>query len=533
MHLYAKAHSVAAILAATRLAVLNAGLASSISLIKHATHSTALIACVLFGFCVNFPPALANPSSMPPNILIFLADDLGWNDVGYHGSIIETPNIDRLAAEGIELDRFYVQPSCSPTRAGLMTGKSPIRLGMSRPLAKNEVFGLPLEEKILPQYFADIGYQRHMVGKWHLGKHTRQQLPNARGFEHFYGSLTGGIGYWNKVHGGGYDWQRNGKTVREEGYITHLTVQEVTTLLDSRDINRPNLMYVAFQAPHIPNEAPQVTVGKYAHAADSERASHAAMVDEMDQAIGQILAAYRAHNMLDNTIVLFMSDNGGLIKPSKDPTKQTGLEKFGVLLAEWFDRPIPGPDGLEFIVSNVIDPGSDNSPLPGGKMYVDEGGVRVPALVWWPNTLTPRVHTQPVTISDVLPTLLEAVGKSENIPSDLDGRSQWRALLGEPADIADFVVTGFFDRAIFRWPWKLHPAVDDKPARLYNVAADPSELENRVDQHPDIVAVLSKRLEDWPVGPQQEIPVWDLIFDPDTFGGEEDRVPWAEAVLDH
>ena len=145
-----------------------------------------------------------------------------------------------------------------------MTGKVPMRLGIYRPLNKNSELSLPLNEQILPQYLAKVGYQRFMVGKWHLGHYKSAMLPNQRGFEHFYGSLTGGIGYWNKVHGGGYDWQRNGVTVREEGYATHLLVDEVRMLLEARDKNRPNLMYAAFQAPHLPNEAPAETIAKNA-----------------------------------------------------------------------------------------------------------------------------------------------------------------------------------------------------------------------------------------------------------------------------
>ena len=208
--------------------------------------------------------SIAAQAAGKPHILIILADDLGWNDVGYHGSPIQTPNIDRIASEGIELDRFYVQPTCSPTRAGLMTGKLPQRFGIYRPLNKTTERSVPLEEQLLPEYLADQGYQSFMVGKWHLGHHRRAMLPNQRGFEHFYGSLTGGIGYWNKVHGGGYDWQRNGKTAREDGYVTHLLVEEIRTLIEGRDKQRPNFMYAAFQAPHLPNEAPQETIDKYA-----------------------------------------------------------------------------------------------------------------------------------------------------------------------------------------------------------------------------------------------------------------------------
>ena len=166
-----------------------------------------------------------------PNIVVILADDLGWNDVGYHGSEIRTPNLDRLASEGVELDRFYVQPSCSPTRSSLMTGKSSRRLGIHRPLGKNEGDGLGLDERILPQYLGALGYQPVMVGKWHLGHYVPDYFPQSRGFEHFYGYLTGGIGYWDHNHGGGHDWQRNGETLREEGYSTHLLADEAVRLL--------------------------------------------------------------------------------------------------------------------------------------------------------------------------------------------------------------------------------------------------------------------------------------------------------------
>ena len=134
-----------------------------------------------------------------PNIVLIMADDLGWKDLGYHGSEIETPNIDGLAADGLMLERFYVQPICSPTRAAVMTGKSAARLGLYRPISKLDPGGLPLEEKLLPEVLGDAGYQSLMVGKWHLGHVERAYFPQARGFEHFYGHVTGGIGYWDHI----------------------------------------------------------------------------------------------------------------------------------------------------------------------------------------------------------------------------------------------------------------------------------------------------------------------------------------------
>ena len=161
-----------------------------------------------------------------PNVLLILADDLGWNDVGFHGSEIRTPTLDALAAAGVSLEQYHSQPTCTSTRAALMTGKSPQRLGIYRQFAKYATEGLPAEEKTLADYLKAQGYQTWLVGKWHLGYARQEFHPNSRGFDHFYGHVTGGVGYWDHVHGGGYDWQRNGKTAREEGYTTHLLADE-------------------------------------------------------------------------------------------------------------------------------------------------------------------------------------------------------------------------------------------------------------------------------------------------------------------
>ncbi len=479
---------------------------------------------------VLFPGAsvhTAETTAQKPNILILLADDLGWNDVSYHGGPINTPNIDRLANMGIELDRFYAQPTCSPTRASLMTGKSAVKLGMSRPITKNDKGGLPLEEKILPQYFENLGYQRFIVGKWHLGMDSVAYLPTSRGFEHFYGSLTGGIGYWDKVHGGGYDWQRNGNTVREAGYVTHLVRDEVLRLIESRDRNRPLLMYIAFQAPHLPNEAPKTTVKQYEHLGRN-RAAFAGMVDELDQAIGAILSSFDSSGLLDNTIVLFMSDNGGLVPPSEDPNQHTPPQKLSLMLNSVFGRPIPSfPfSGLEFIATSMLDGGSDNAPLSGGKGQTTEGGVRVPAVIWWPGRLEDGLHHHPVTVADVLPTLLEAAGG--RVPSGLDGRSQLASLEGGAGEMPDYVIADLMgDFAFYRWPHKL---VDSEPAMLFNVIDDPSEKNNLAQQMPLKLAELQAALANWGAPQSSPLPLYDMLFDPDNFGGIEDREPWADTV---
>ncbi len=487
---------------------------------------------VIFLICACCTSVIAE-ETIRPNILIILADDLGWNDVGYHGSAIETPNIDRIAQEGIELDRFYAQPSCSPTRAGLMTGKIPMRLGIYRPLNKSSERGIPLSERLMPEYFADQGYQSFMVGKWHLGHHKRAMLPNQRGFEHFYGSFTGGIGYWNKVHGGGYDWQRNGVTVREDGYVTHLLVDEIRKLLENRDKERPNFMYAAFQAPHLPNEAPDDTVAKYADIfgghPNPNRQLHAAMVDELDQAIGEVLSIYNDLNMLQNTIVLFVSDNGGLVQPGP-PDTHTLVQKISTPAVKWLDRPMFIP-GLEFLAANSFDGGSDNSPLQGGKTMATEGGVRVPAAIWWPGYLEKRTHTSQMTIADVLPTMLDAIGAREQIPGDLDGRTQLNALNAGVSERPDYAVSALISGlSMYRWPWKL---VGTETPQLFNVREDPLEQFDLAATEPELVSVLTTKLATWDFAEDPGAPLLEVLIDPDTFGGEEDgRLPWPETATD-
>jgi arylsulfatase A-like enzyme len=463
---------------------------------------------------------------------MIVADDLGWNDVGYHGSEIKTPNIDRIAREGLELDHYYAQPTCSPTRAALMTGKSPRRLGVDFPISKNAPGGLPMSERLLPERLADEGYQSLMVGKWHLGHFEKRYFPHRRGFEKFYGHVTGGIGYWDHVHGGGLDWQRDGVTLREDGYTTHLFTDEAVRLLAQRDRSRPTFLYLAYNAPHTPNEAPEATIESYASIENPNRRLHAAMVSELDSEIGRVLAAIDAEGMRDETIVLFLSDNGGLNTNSFPP----GMVRLMNGLGSVFGEPLPSAS-LEWMRGNVLNGGSDNAPLRGGKSLITEGGVRVPGAIWWPGRLEKRRIDGRFTVQDVLPTLLEAIGRGAAIPTDLDGASRWRMLLGEEdgADAPDYLIGGFDGSALYRGPWKLMlpsspvPFGDTTP-RLYRIAEDPTEDRDLAADHPDVVAELTATIEGWPRGPQFQSSPFAIFRDPDTFGGEEDREPWADVA---
>ncbi len=465
-----------------------------------------------------------------PNILLILADDLGWRDVGWNGSEIQTPNLDRLASQGVQLDRYYAQPSCSPTRAALMTGKSPLRLGIVRPIAKLDPGGLPLAERLLPEYFRAAGYQTFMSGKWHLGHIEKRYLPHRRGFDHFYGHVTGGIGYWDHNHGGGHDWQRNGKTLREEGYSTDLITDEALTLMRERDSAKPMLLYVAYNAPHLPNEAPPASIAKYAGIESEYRRVHAAMVSELDRSIGRLLAGLEAEGIARETIVFFSSDNGGLNVASQPP----GLVRMVNALVSILGEPLP-THALEFLRTNTLEGGSDNTPLRGGKLSVYEGGVRVPAAIWWPGQLEGGASQAFISAEDVLPTLLGAAGLAKSIPQDLDGTSRWPTLSGMASAeaTAGFVTVGLDGSALYSGPWKLIAPIAFLPfsksdPELYRVDRDPTEQHDISSEHPERVAEMSATLAGWPRGPEIHGSFLSVIRHPDRFGGEEDREPWAE-----
>ena len=461
-----------------------------------------------------------------PNIVIILADDLGWNDVSYHGSEIETPNIDKLISSGVELDRFYVQPTCSPTRAELMTGKSALRLGITRPISKNQRLGLGLEEKILPEYLKELNYSTYLLGKWHLGSYTPEYFPTRRGFDYFYGYLSGGIGYWDHVHGGGHDWQRNEVGLREDGYATQLIKNDTLRIINEHDFSNPIFLNINFGAPHIPNEAPEESVRKYSYIEDETRRLHAAMVHEMDNAIGEIVVALEDKNELENTIVVFASDNGGLTPDVKlNPSflaipKIIGIcnteNRFGISLFQWVCENYSG--------------GSSNKPLPEGKMSVSEGGIRVPAAIWWPGKLEYSKSQNFISMMDVLPTILDLINYENQL--NVDGESRVNSLsdVTNP-ETSKYVVTNIINDkyAVIDMPYKLiTSAAGDQ---LFNILNDQSESTNIAQENQAIVSELRKILAQWQFGENRSLPISEVLKDPDLFGGMEDRIPWVEKAF--
>jgi arylsulfatase A-like enzyme len=306
--------------------------------------------------CITYPAhAWAAQAAPKPHIVFFLADDLGWKDVGYHGSEIKTPNLDRLSAAGVRLEQFYVQPVCSPTRAALLTGRYPMRYGLQvgvvRPWAQ---YGLPLAERTLAEALRSAGYRTAIAGKWHLGHFQPAYLPTRRGFDHQYGHYNGALDYWTHVRDGGLDWHRDDKALREEGYTTQLLAKEAVRLITAHDEAKPLFLYLPFNAPHAPLQAPEEYLDRCKEIKNKQRRTYAAMVSCLDDAIGTVTAALQKKGMAKNTLLIFSSDNGG-------PIKQ----------------------------------GATNGPLRAGKGTLYEGGVRVAAWAAWPGKLKAGVVKAP------------------------------------------------------------------------------------------------------------------------------------------
>jgi arylsulfatase B len=254
-----------------------------------------------------------------------VADDLGFHDVSFHGSSeIPTPNIDALAYNGVILNRFYTLPLCTPSRSCLMTGRHPIKTGMQHyVIVSDEPWGLGLNEKIMPEYFKDAGYKTHLIGKWHLGFHQKQYTPTMRGFDTFYGYYGPYIGYYDhslemfdRNYSRGYDMRRDLEVEPiSNTYATELFTSEAIDTIKNHDIKTPMFLMINHLAPHAgnednPMEAPQDEIDKFEYIENEQRRTLAAMISILDRGVGEVVQALKDKEILNNTIILFFSDNG-------------------------------------------------------------------------------------------------------------------------------------------------------------------------------------------------------------------------------
>ena len=405
----------------------------------------------------------------PPNIVVILADDLGWADLGHDGSKIDTPHLDRLAKQGVKLTRFYSSaPMCSPTRAALLTGRYPHSVGvpeLASPEARGNVPVLALDHQAvtIPEALKPAGYRSALIGKWHLGFAPKNH-PRTHGFDEFWGSLIGTPTFWQPK-----ETYHNETPIKVSGgyYTDLLTDKAVEYLRAGATAGRPTFLYLAYNAPHYPLEAPSDLVGKYRRRFPDRGlfALFAAMVERLDTGIGRVLATLDELKLADNTLVIFTSDNG----PSAEITHY-------------------GPEGADF----------SNGPLRGFKFATHEGGIRVPFLARWPGKLPAgAVRDTPAITMDLLPTVLEAARVTPAAGHEIHGTSILPLLRGEA-----FARQGALhwenqqNLGVLAGEWKLVQQFWRQPM-LFRPAEDISEERDLAAQHPGKVAELLALHEAW------------------------------------
>ena len=440
-----------------------------------------------------------------PNILLILTDDLGYADVGFNGGRdVRTPNLDGLAASGMTFAQAYVpHPFCGPSRAGLMTGRYPHKIGAQFNLpSEGSNLGVPRSEVFISKVLQDAGYFTGAIGKWHLGE-APEFHPNQRGFDDFYGFLGGGHKYFPEEFAQAYEaqvaagnthiWEylrpleRNGAEVEETEYLTDgLSREAVNFVREAAGREEPFFLYLAYNAPHTPLEAKDEDLALFRDIEDEKRRTYAAMVYAVDRGVGNIVDALRDTGQFDSTLIVFLSDNGGR-----------------------------------------LDRGGNNFPLRDGKGSVHEGGYRSPMFMHWPERLSAgATFEHPVLALDFYPMfagLADAV-----IPADrsLDGRDIWQDILsGQDPHAGEFLYAlrhrkGFSDAAVRRDQWKA-VRTRNQPWKLFNIEEDIGERRDLGAQHRAVLANMVREMERWS---------WDNA-EPRWFHIPREGVEWREHAM--
>ena len=344
-----------------------------------------------------------------PNLIIVLTDDQGYHDVGFNGCTdIPTPHLDRLAADGVKFTDGYVSfPVCGPSRAGLLTGRYQDRFGFTTNPSidpDNPKSGLPLEEETIAQVLRKVGYKSAIIGKWHMGTHPNFH-PHRRGFDHFFGFLAGGLNYFpemltlndlseveRKWHWYSMKVERDGKTIEIDKYLTDALTDAATAFIDQHaSAKNPFLLYLAYNAPHAPLQATEKYLERFTHIQDEKRRTYAAMVSSVDDGVGRVMESLRRNGIEEETIVVFLSDNGGSSKNA-----------------------------------------SNNNPLKGWKSDLFEGGIRVPFAMQWKGRIPAgQVYREPVISLDIFSTIAAITEVEIAKERPLDGVNLMPFLTGE------------------------------------------------------------------------------------------------------
>lgn len=401
-----------------------------------------------------------------PNIIVIMADDLGYGDLSSYDGWIQTPHIDRLASRGLRFTDFHSSGNvCSPTRAGLMTGRYQQRAGIpgvvfADPKRAQHLHGLQQSETTFGELFSDAGYQTAIFGKWHLGYYPKYN-PVRHGFGEFRGYVSGNVDFFSHIdQAGNYDWWHQDKKVEEKGYTTHLITKHAVRFIEENQ-EKPFFLYVPHEAPHYPYQGPNDSAersvdGKFATSGARKDVKNAyrEMVVEMDKGVGEVIATLNRLELDKRTLVFFFSDNGA--------------NKNG-----------------------------SNTPLRGAKGSNWEGGHRVPCIAWWPETIRPGMQTDQLAISlDILPTAMAAA----NIPTpgdmDFDGVNLLPAIRGKVKPVARQLFWN--GKAMRDGNWKLVLSGKGGPKTgLYDLSVDIAEKNNVADEHPERVKAMRQAIAAW------------------------------------
>lgn len=410
----------------------------------------------------------------PPNVVLILVDDMGYSDVGFNGcKDIPTPNIDMIASQGVVFTNGYVTYAvCGPSRAGIITGRYQDRFGFSRnPLfaPKDPNMGLPQEESTMAEILSQAGYKSAAIGKWHLGAHPSQR-PLKRGFTDFFGFLTGGHRYfpeeWTLQDENAVNSQfdayrtkllRNDQRIEEKEYLTDALSREAVNYIEKYK-NDPFFIYLAYNAPHAPLQATEKYLSRFGHIEDEKRKVYAAMVSSVDDGVGLVLQKLEELKLVENTMVVFLSDNGG-------PEKTNG---------------------------------SDNGPLKGQKGDLWEGGIRVPFAIRWPAKISPGItYNEPIISLDILATIVAQNKGKIKLNKPLDGVNLLPYLdndsIGVPHKELFWRV---FDQKNYAVRMGSHKLVSEKESNfLFNLEKDLGEKNHVVN--PEINPELQSRYQEW------------------------------------
>ncbi|MEJ8843705.1 sulfatase-like hydrolase/transferase [Lacibacter sp. H375] len=411
-----------------------------------------------------------------PNVIIILTDDQGYADVGFNGcKDIPTPNIDRIAKNGVVFTNGYVSYAvCAPSRAGLITGRYQDRFGYSRnPLYKpfDPTIGLPLTEQTLPELLKQNGYNTMGIGKWHLGVHEKFR-PWNRGFNEFFGFLGGGHRYFPeeynitnqdsaKNEGESYRTKliRKETVIEEKEYLTDALSREAVSFIE-RNKQQPFFLYLAYNAPHSPLQATPKYLSRFDHIKNPKRKTYAAMVSAVDDGVGAVLDKLQQLNLSENTIVIFLSDNGG-------------------------------PE---------TDNGSDNGPLRAGKSSLFEGGIRVPFAMQWPKQIKANTkYEQPVISLDIFATVAANIGKISAPKNELDGANLLPYIKGATKGSPhEYLFWRQFDQksyAVLHQSGFKQVILKDSSFNLYNLKTDIEEKVNIDDKK--MMSVFDQQRKKW------------------------------------